>query len=261
MSPLELYKKLPRKNCGKCAQKACMPFALAVISGDADAGECPCLSEEGAEEIRGSLSRSAQPDWREELILKLREEVGKIHFEEIAADLGGTLRGDSLILNCLGREFSITPRGEISTRGHLTPWMKILLLHYIRTSGKGNLTGKWISYGEMKCGMVKASAFQREAEDPLRELFDRDTARVAAVMEKLGAGRRDDFPTGHAWLLFLLPKMPVVILYWPPEEEFPSKVKVLFDSTADRFLDVESIIFLVEGLIKNIENNLFLDKE
>jgi hypothetical protein len=28
---------------------------------------------------------------------------------------------------------------------------------------------------------------------------------------------------------------------------------MLFDSSADRFLDVESLIFLVEGLTKNIE--------
>ncbi|MFO0754503.1 MAG: DUF3786 domain-containing protein [Thermodesulfovibrionales bacterium] len=258
MNPLELYKKLPRKNCGGCAQKACMPFALAVIKGDADAGECPLLPSGEAEAIRGSLTRS---DWREELILKLREEVGKIRFGEIAAGLGGVMRGDSLVLHCLGREFSITPEGEIHTGGFITPWMRILLLHYIRTSGKEDLTGRWISYGEMKCGMMKASAFLREAEDPLRELFDRDTGRVEAVLAGLGAERRDDFPTQHAWLLHLLPKMPAMILYWPSEEEFPSKAKVLFDSTADAFLDVESIIFLVEGLIKNIENNLFLDKK
>lgn len=258
MNPLELYKKLPRKNCGKCAQKACMPFALAVIKGDADAGECPCLTGAEAEAIRRALTHS---DWREELILKLREEVGKIRFEEIAAGLGGSMKGEVLVLNCLGREFNITPRGEIHTGGFITPWMKILLLHYIRTSGKGEPTGKWISYGELKGGMVKASAFQREAEDPLRELFDRDTTLVETVLERLGGEERDDFPTGHAWLLYLLPKMPAVILYWPSEEEFPSKVKVLFDSTADTFLDVESIIFLVEGLIKNIENDLFLDKK
>ena len=61
------------------------------------------------------------------------------------------------------------------------------------------------------------------------------------------------FPTKHAWHILLLPKMPVVILYWPADIEFGSKVKVLFDSTADKFLDVESIIFLVEGLVYNIE--------
>jgi hypothetical protein len=44
-----------------------------------------------------------------------------------------------------------------------------------------------------------------------------------------------------------------MILYWPADSEFASKVKILFDSTADRFLDVESIMFLVEGLVYNLE--------
>ena len=45
----------------------------------------------------------------------------------------------------------------------------------------------------------------------------------------------------------------MLLLYWPHDEEFPSKLKILFDATADRFLDVESLTFLIEGLVKNIE--------
>ena len=101
--------------------------------------------------------------------------------------------------------------------------------------------------------MVKASSFLRECEDPLKELFDADSVKISAALEKLGAERSAEFPTPYAWKLFLLPKMPVIILYWPAEDEFPSKVKILFDQTADRFLDVESIMFLLEGLVKNIE--------
>ncbi len=56
--------------------------------------------------------------------------------------------------------------------------------------------------------------------------------------------------------LNLLPKIPIIILYWLEDDEFPPVIKMLFDSTADRFLDVESLIFLVEGLVKNIESNL-----
>ena len=37
------------------------------------------------------------------------------------------------------------------------------------------------------------------------------------------------------------------------EEEFPSKCRVLFDANADRYLDVESLTFLIEGLGKNLE--------
>lgn len=250
MNPLDLYKKLPRKNCGKCGFKTCMPFALSVITGDAVLADCPLLSEEERKLLESSLSLS---DWREDLIRRLREEVEVIDFREVAENIGAELRGDSLSLSCMGREFTISPEGEIGTRDHMTPWIKILLLHYVRTGGKGELTGKWASFGELKSGMVKASSFERDCEEPLKVLFDSDSARVEKTLLRMGAEHRTDFPTGSAWYIRLLPKIPVAILYWPAEEDFPSKVKILFDSSADRFLDAESMIFLVEGLVRNIE--------
>jgi hypothetical protein len=253
MNAVELYRKLPKKNCGKCSLKTCMPFALAVIKGDAELAECPLLTGDAITEIKGSLKRS---DWREELILKLREEIKGIDFREVAEGIGAVVRDGVLVLDCFGREFTISPDGEIVTQGRMTPWIKILLLHYIRTAGKGGLTGKYVSYSELKSGMVKASSFKRECEEPLTELFERDFEKTALMLSRMSTKKINDFPTEHAWQLFLLPKLPVTVLFWPREEEFPARVKILFDSSADRYLDAESLIFLVEGLVKNIEMSL-----
>lgn len=227
-----------------------MPFALSVIKEEADLSECPYLTEEEAKALKNSIIKS---DWREELILNLKEEVRGISFSEIAKDLGSELKDNNLIIKCLGREFEISPDGEITTQGYITPWIKILLLHYIKTRGKGELSGRWVSYSELKAGVVKALSFIRECEDPLKELFDRDFDTIETILTRFGAERRSEFPTSNAWRMHLLPKIPVLILYWQKEDEFESKVKILFDSTADRFLDAESIIFLVEGLVKNLE--------
>ncbi len=250
MNALELYRELPKKNCGKCSARTCMPFALSVISGQAELSDCPLLTEEELAALKASVIRS---DWREELILKLREEIKNIDFADIAEGLGAEMRGGSLVLKCMGREFAVSPDGEINTQGRMTPWMRILLLHYIRTACREKLTGRWTAYRELKGGMVKASSFERECEEPLRDFFDRDPEKTATVLSRLGAVLTGGFPTENAWRLLLLPRVPIVILYWPAEEEFASKVKVLFDSTASSFLDAESLIFLVEGLVRNIE--------
>ncbi len=250
MNAIELYKRLPKTNCGRCGAKACLPFALSVIKGDVDLSECPSLGQGEIAALRTSIKTS---DWREELIERLKGEIANLDFSKIAEGLGAALRGGEMALRCLGREFLVTPGGEIITEGHITPWIKILLLHYIRTAGKGELADKWVSYGELKGGMVKISSFHRECEEPLRGLFDKDAGRVEKAVLRLGAKTCEGSPAGKAWRLSLLPKVPVMILFWPVEEEFPSRVKILFDSTADRFLDAESLIFLVEGLVRNLE--------
>lgn len=250
MNAIELYKRLPKKNCGECGQKNCMPFALALIKSEAELSECPYLSEDEVNELKEKIVHS---DWREELILKLREAVRQVDFSKVAAHIGADLRNGTLLLKCMGREFAIDAGGEVTAKGHITPWIKILLLHYIKTGGSAELSGKWVSFSELKSGMVKSSSFTRECEEPLREMFDSDTQKAETMLERFGAEEKEGFPASHAWHMVLLPKMPVIVLYWTAESEFESRVKVLFDSTADRFLDVESIMFLVEGLVYNLE--------
>lgn len=258
MNQIELFKRLPKTNCGDCPQKACLPFSFSVIKGEAELADCPYLTDEERELISGDLIRS---DWREELLVKMKEEVQKIDFASVAEGLGARLTDAGLVLPCLGRMFTISPEGEVTTQGHITPWVKILLLHYLRTCGSGPLSDRWVSFTELKDGMMKSTAFHRECEDPLRRLLESNGQPVGMMLQRLGATVRNDFPTPHAWHLLLLPKVPIVILFWPPEEEFESKVKILFDATADKFLDVESLVFLVEGLVKNIEMFLSLDKK
>ncbi|MDH4232261.1 MAG: DUF3786 domain-containing protein [Nitrospirota bacterium] len=241
---------LPKKNCGECRQGKCMPFALALIKGDAELSECPYLNEDAVDELKEKIVHS---DWREDLILRLREDVRRIDFREVATQIGADLQNGTLLLKCMGREFAMDSGGEITTKGPVTPWIKILILHYVKTGGSAELGGKWVSFSELKSGMVKSFSFTRECEEPLREMLDGNTQKAALMLECFGAEKQEGFPTSHAWRIVLLPKMPVVILFWPADSEFASKVKILFDSTADRFLDIESIMFLVEGLVYNLE--------
>lgn len=253
MKTIELYKLLPKTNCGQCQQKLCMPFAFAVTKGESDISECPLISNQEIEFIRDSLIKS---DWREILISKLKDEVSKISFPEIAKGIGAKLKDDALILQYVGREILISSVGEIGAQGSITPWSKILLLNYIKTSGKCDLSGKWVSFSELKNGMLKSLTFKMECEEPLNRIFSKSIDKSDIILAKLGARRENGFPTKYAWHMYLLPKIPILILHWRDEEDFPSQTKILLDSTAESFLDVESLLFLVEGLIKNIEYKL-----
>jgi hypothetical protein len=248
---LGLYKRLPRTNCGLCTVKQCMAFAVALAKGEADPGECPTLSEEARRELRGG---SGQGDWRESLLGDLRKEVAALRFSDVAAGLGAGLKDGSLEIRCLGRDYLMAPDGRITAAGPLAPWMQILLLHYVRTRGAAAISGTWVSFTGLKAALMKSKSFARDCEEPLRELFDRDSDHAERALERLGALRQPGTPAPVAWRIAALPRVPVLLLYWPRDEEFPSKIKILFDATADRFLDVESLTFLIEGLVKNIES-------
>lgn len=45
ISPIDVYKLLPRTNCGECGVPNCMAFATRVVNGEAVVGECPPIHE------------------------------------------------------------------------------------------------------------------------------------------------------------------------------------------------------------------------
>jgi len=64
-------------------------------------------------ELQKKIVRS---DWREDLILRLREDITDIDFSDVASHIGAELKGEALMLTCMGREFMIGPGGEFQQR-------------------------------------------------------------------------------------------------------------------------------------------------
>ncbi len=232
-----------------------MAFAVSLCRGEAKVKDCPFLGQEE----RALLNRVRPFDWKRELINKMREEASRLDFAGICDRIGAVLQEDgSLRLTCLGRPYRVTPEGDVLAEDgrDVNPWVNILILHYLRSGGSGNPTGKWVDFSELKSGMLKVASFRRDCEEPLGELFDKYRAGVEEALQLLGAVRVKDAPTADAWVYYILPKVPLLLLYWPGEDGEGSRLKILWDSSADRFLDVESLIFATEGLVHTIQGLL-----
>jgi hypothetical protein len=247
MNYLDIYKLLNKSNCGDCDTPTCMAFALSVIKGERSPEDCPYINKEIASEISKKIEKK---DWKGDLIRSLRKEVTSIDFHDVAEGLGARIIDNELNVRCLGMDFRVDKKGKIHTAGHINPWIEILLLHYIRTAGSSGLTGSWISFSELRGGLVKAHSFKRDCEEPLRSMFDDHGEYVNELLEFLGGRPAKDQPADKAWIIYPLPRVPFLILYWEPDEDHDSSLTMLMDRTADHYLDVESLIFLGEGLVE-----------
>jgi len=55
VKPLDIFKLLPRTNCGDCGKSTCMAFAAALANGEAGMDDCPPLSDEQSAAQRSQL--------------------------------------------------------------------------------------------------------------------------------------------------------------------------------------------------------------
>ena len=46
LTGIEIYKLLPKTNCGDCGVPTCLAFAMALAAGKTELDKCPRLSEE-----------------------------------------------------------------------------------------------------------------------------------------------------------------------------------------------------------------------
>jgi len=60
LTGLDIYKKLPQKNCGECGVPTCLAFAMKLAMGKAQLDACPYVSEE----TKAELSEASAPPIR-----------------------------------------------------------------------------------------------------------------------------------------------------------------------------------------------------
>lgn len=58
LSPMDVYRLLPKTNCGKCGSPTCMAFAFKLAQGTVEVSKCPFLADEAK---RALLSLTAPP--------------------------------------------------------------------------------------------------------------------------------------------------------------------------------------------------------
>ncbi len=57
LTGIEIFKLLPKTNCGQCGVPTCLAFAMSLAAGKADLSKCPQISEEA----KAKLSEAAAP--------------------------------------------------------------------------------------------------------------------------------------------------------------------------------------------------------
>ena len=254
LTPLEIYKLLPRTNCGKCRLPSCLAFAGALGAGRQALADCPDLAPEAAAILAGRLSRHEEREIEPaEFMEKLRRKMGQLDLAALAPRLGATLRGDKLAIRSLGKEFLVDAGGVVSSECHIIPWVEAPLLSYITHPTHGDITGRWLSFREFKGGIEWQNLFSSRCETPLRLLADAHPDLLHDIIELFRGKTIDWYQADIALVLHPLPHVPVLICYQAPEEGLDSVLNIFFDECCATNLHIKSIFTLSTGLVRMFE--------
>ena len=185
----------------------------------------------------------------EGLIPKLRE----CNFLEVAVRLGLSPQPDgALSVNFLGREYEISSRGVNPTDGKpVNVNNRSVLAYYTLSKGVGEPAFSYVSISNLAGPGIIFSTDIKWMTDPLGKTFSGDYVTFSETMCRLGGVFNGKLKSsGYSWLLKALPKIPLQIVYYDEDDEFPCEVRILFDENASRFMEFECLAFFEGCLVR-----------
>jgi hypothetical protein len=124
---------------------------------------------------------------------------------------------------------------------------QILILHYMSAASPRRLSGNWVSYREIPGAAFYFSAFVKRAIDPLKRVFGPNIPALSEAARQLNG---TSIEPGDAGFEFnVLPNVPLQLILYEGDDEFPAEANILFDQTVGVILSPEDIAWLAGMLV------------
>ncbi|MCF8090563.1 MAG: DUF3786 domain-containing protein [Desulfotignum sp.] len=158
-------------------------------------------------------------------------------------------------LTVWGRQYAVDPRqGRIccvsSDQESLHPYFDLFAVHYLLSATEIPPAGQWISEKDIPGG---ATFFRGPHEVPAHGIasrFDGDIQGFSLRCEQYGGTKLA--LADAAFSFVITPRLPVAVLFWQGDEEFPTEAKLLFDATIVRHLALDIVYALAVGVCEQL---------
>jgi hypothetical protein len=159
---------------------------------------------------------------------------------------------EAVEITFLNRLYQVRPPAfEVAgAEGEVPLTEKILILHYLQNASGALLAGKWIGFAQVPGGELYLANFRARSIDRLVRFFaGRETALAAAA----GAVGGSAAGLGDVSVrLQALPRVPVALVLWRGDEEFPPSGNLLFDAAVTEYLPVEDMVVLAGMIVSRL---------
>lgn len=178
-----------------------------------------------------------------------------------AAHAGCGLGAGGVLVPFFGRPLVVShPGGRVGFEAdpesaHVA--VAILALHYLLRADDTPPARAWAAFRELPDGLFYAASFAARAEEPVARAFAAPAAggepgpeRFCRAATKLGGvalGLAD-----ASFRFQALPRVPLAVLLWAGDEEFPAQAQVLFDAAAGHYLPAEDLAGLGGSLARKL---------
>jgi len=167
--------------------------------------------------------------------------------DSLKESIPARLEGDNLVFRAFGANCYVNQDGvflnERSEEGPKGILVSLYVLH--APSNEITAVSSWQAFRDLPNTMPYWGAFRSNAEEPLIPFVEKIFSLRNKICEWLGGYIEENTPGDFAFVVFPLPKLPLLYIFYLPDEEFPAEAKCLF---ADQypFMPVDALADVAE---------------
>src|SRR5665648_237556 len=176
--------------------------------------------------------------------------------ENMARCSGYPSNGNALEVDFLGASYKVEyPTGNFvpvsNSDAELPQATQILILHYLVNPTESLDNGKLISYKELPGGAIYIKPFSGRSIDPMVRIFGSNPDMLLEVATSLGGQSNGLGDVGVTLRAF--PRIPLNLVLWRADDEFPASGNILFDGSAAAILPTEDYAVLASIVVFSLK--------
>ncbi len=253
VTALEIFQSTAQTNCGECGLGSCMAFSLQVLQGLKRPEDCPYFDDQTADRLAAAppAEKPEQADRRGSLLAELKTQISDVDFHDAARRLGGGVRGDRLAIMCLGKWFEVDKQGGLHSDAHVHDWVHLPILQYIVHGQGKDPTGELVTFAQLNGIRDWKNFFEHRCEKAFRDMAEEHPDLFLDLLDLFGHDHHvEGTSPDRSIMMYPLPKVPILFLYWRAEEEFEAKLTILLDRAVEANLGAEGTYLLVQGIVE-----------
>jgi hypothetical protein len=185
------------------------------------------------------------------IYLGLISKLSCLDFQESAVRLGLEYVDGGVRAYFLKREYQITTDGVEPLDGQpVNVNNRSVLLYYVLSKGQGEPENSYIPFESIPRIIGGLHAQSRLMNAPLERYFGSDYVRFSEAARKLGGFEEESQVGKHLWRFDVLPKIPLKLVFYDADDDFPAEIQIMLDKTATQFMEFECLAFMVGCFVR-----------
>ncbi|MCX5883623.1 MAG: DUF3786 domain-containing protein [Deltaproteobacteria bacterium] len=133
-----------------------------------------------------------------------------------------------------------------------------LLIHYVLKGSRSRPNGQFVTLAELAGPLFKHGGYSNSAlEHPIIKRFQGRIPELLAVAASVGGRQGGEAGLGAVSLIFdLLPHVPLQLIFYDRDDEFPARATLLYDLNATQMIDFEVLAVLVTVFVQSLTKPL-----